>query len=188
MDVLDKIVNLILQDPFLTATEIAHRLGYAEEKTVYYWVEKARYPGLVAFKRAVLNGQYRSRSGAHEASVRYGRIPIIDGFGADGVPLLTDQFYRGGAPDDTVRYAWHYPGSHSWIIIPGDWLLLASLDQCPCPGRGWCVAMDHTKIPVIRILVAAGGDDSHLLVPENYQTDPFSIPLYLVRHIFRSLD
>lgn len=186
MDVLDKIVNLILQDPFLTATEIARRLGYAEEKTVYYWIDKAHYSGLVAFKRAVLSGQFRSTA-ANERSPGYGFIPIIQGFSPDGSALLTDQRYRGMAPIGSVHYAWQYDGPNDWIIMRGDWLLLSHLDHEPC--KGWCVAFDTQGNPVIRVALESGPSGScRLVVPQTYTTDASAIPRYLIRHLFRSLE
>ena len=188
MDVLDKMVSLILQDPFLTATEIARRLGYAEEKTVYYWVDKAHYPGLVAFKRAVLSGQYRSSS-AQESPARYGLIPIIRGFSTEGVPIVTGQHYRGVAPDGDVQYAWRFEGQTDWVILPGDWLLLASLDHTRTNLRGWCVAFNSKGDPVIRMLIATDGEDHpRLIIPQAYRPDPSSVPRFMIRHLFRNLD
>lgn len=45
---------LVREDPAITVAEIARRLGYSEEKSVYYWLEKARIKGIREFKRMVL--------------------------------------------------------------------------------------------------------------------------------------
>jgi hypothetical protein len=189
MDVLDKIAGLILQDPFLTATEMAHRLGYAEEKTIYYWMDKAHYPGLVAFKRAVLSGQYHRRTtAAHEEVSRYGFIPIIRGFSRDGAAVLSGQHYRGLALTGDIRYAWQYDGFENWIVMHGDWLLLSFFESPTSSGNGWCVAFDADGAPSIRVF-HSGPDQNQprLLVPRTFETDQAGIPRYHIRHLFRNL-
>lgn len=54
MNVLERMAALIREDPAITVAEIARRLGYSEEKSVYYWLEKARVKGIREFKRMVL--------------------------------------------------------------------------------------------------------------------------------------
>lgn len=190
MDVLDKIVNLILQDPFLTAAEIARRLGYAEEKTIYYWIEKAHYPGLVAFKRAVLAGQYRpSSASARENAPHYGTIPIISGFSREGTALVTNSRYRASVPSSDVRFAWQYQGPNDWIVMAGDWLLLSLVELTHAPLKAWCLAFDKEGSPVVRVLLpSASGEPPRLVVPQSYETDATSVPRYLIRHLFRTLE
>ena len=54
MSVIDQIAKLIEADPNVTARQIAKALGYAEEKSVYYWLSKAGYNGIKDFKKALL--------------------------------------------------------------------------------------------------------------------------------------
>ncbi|HHY37802.1 MAG TPA: S24 family peptidase [Clostridia bacterium] len=54
MNVLERMAALVREDPAITVAEIARRLGYSEEKSVYYWLEKARIKGIREFKRMVL--------------------------------------------------------------------------------------------------------------------------------------
>ena len=54
MSVIDEIVSLLARNPNITAKEIAQALGYAEEKSIYYWLRKAGYGGLRQFRAAVL--------------------------------------------------------------------------------------------------------------------------------------
>ncbi len=193
MDVLDKIVSLVLQDPFLTATEIAHRLGYAEEKSVYYWIDKAHYSGLVAFKRAVLNGQFRVPTRANERSALYGTVPIVEGFTREGSPIVTKRQFPGIVRRD-VQYAWQYPQQNDTMILFGDWLLLATLDPVRfrdvalSSTTGWCIAFDHNGTPLIRVLLAeTTGEFRRLLVPQMYVPDTESVPRYAIRHLVRNL-
>ncbi len=55
MSVIDQMSRLILADPNVTARQIAKTLGYAEEKSVYYWLSKSGYKGMRDFKKAVLS-------------------------------------------------------------------------------------------------------------------------------------
>lgn len=60
MNPIDKLIELVKHDPAITVAELAACLGYSEEKSVYYWLEKAGYSGIREFKRDVL-GKERSR-------------------------------------------------------------------------------------------------------------------------------
>jgi hypothetical protein len=55
--------RLILADPNVTARQIAKTLGYAEEKSVYYWLSKSGYKGMRDFKKAVLSRSIHRSSG-----------------------------------------------------------------------------------------------------------------------------
>jgi hypothetical protein len=131
MDVLDKIGYVILQDPLVTASDIAKTLGYAEEKTVYYWLAKAEYHGLLDFKRAVVSGEYVVPSAvAQEAQARYNRIPIVDGFEPDGSANLTSETLSGSLTANvTGKFAWRYHGPEQGPVQSGDLLLLAKLEE-----------------------------------------------------------
>ncbi len=54
MSIIDDMAHIVMQNPNATAKEIASELGYAEEKSVYYWLAKAGFRGLREFRRAVL--------------------------------------------------------------------------------------------------------------------------------------
>lgn len=47
---------LIRQNPGITVREIASELQFADSKSVYYWLEKANFTGIRAFKQQVLAG------------------------------------------------------------------------------------------------------------------------------------
>ncbi|MGI6663711.1 MAG: hypothetical protein ACOX4B_09770 [Bacillota bacterium] len=54
MSIIDDMVHIVMRNPNATAKDIAAELGYAEEKSVYYWLGKAGFRGLKDFKLAVL--------------------------------------------------------------------------------------------------------------------------------------
>jgi hypothetical protein len=181
MRVIDQIANLILEDPYITASGIAKKLGYAEEKTVYYWINKHHYHGLVAFKRAVLSGQFRPASRAvRESPSRYGRIPIVDRFSPQGQPIYSGETVSLTVPKET-QFVWRYPGPALLHIIPQD--LLAFVPFQP-PLRNPWVAGLHNHQMVLRLMVARSPD---LLAvhAESFRPDPDFQPLYQIISLIR---
>lgn len=55
--VLERIIDLIRARPTITVKELANELGFAEERSVYYWLRKAGHRGLKTLKRDVLWSQ-----------------------------------------------------------------------------------------------------------------------------------
>lgn len=90
MSVIDEMSRLILADPNVTAKEIARHLGYAEEKSVYYWLQKSGFTGMRDFKKNVLT-RVVSRP-----SIRPEPALARDAAGAD-ISLFTDQDQNTGA-------------------------------------------------------------------------------------------
>jgi transposase-like protein len=128
MDVVDKIADLILQDPSISVRELARRLGYAEEKTVYYWLSKQGYRGIRPFKRAVLTGQYRASGRARETSSRLGRLPIADRLSSSGDPLFTGASLPVTLDRGRGLYVFHYSGPAVHGLLPGDYIVVGPLD------------------------------------------------------------
>lgn len=58
MSILDDMAKLVLRNPNVTAKELAKSLGYAEQKSVYYWLEKGGYKGIKDFREDVLRGGF----------------------------------------------------------------------------------------------------------------------------------
>ncbi|MCL6451841.1 MAG: S24 family peptidase [Acetobacteraceae bacterium] len=94
MDILEKMARMIRDNPSITVRELATRLGYSEGKSVYYWLEKARFYGLKDFKRAVLTGQFRAAQ-PQEAEPSLPEAFLL--FPATEVPLVV-QFDSAGNP------------------------------------------------------------------------------------------
>lgn len=84
MSVIDEIARYILADPNVTARTIAARLGYAEEKSVYYWLQKAGFKGMKDFKASVLR---RTLPGA---APRKPDTPLARDAGDSGLTLFSD--------------------------------------------------------------------------------------------------
>lgn len=181
MRVIDRIANLILEDPLITADRIAHQLGYAEEKTVYYWLHKSHFGGLNAFKKAVLHGQFLPQdSAAEESPGLYGRLPVTDQWTVDGKPIFQGDTLAvpSGAPAELI---WRYSGPSLPTILPQDLLVLIPLD--PNVKSPWVAA--HTADGVVlRMAVVHSG---HLITinPLTLERDNKCRPLYQILQLIR---
>ncbi|PSR20711.1 MAG: hypothetical protein C7B45_13815 [Sulfobacillus acidophilus] len=181
MRVIDRIANLILEDPLITANRLAHRLGYAEEKTVYYWLHKANFSGLTAFKKAVLHGQFLPQGTmAEEPGSLYGRLPITDEWTLDGQPIFRGDTFAvsGGSPAELI---WRYSGPALPTILPQDLLVLARID--PNATSPWVVARTKTGVEVrMAITHSANFIAIH---PITLQRDNQCRPLYQILQLIR---
>lgn len=181
MRVIDQIANLILEDPLITASRIARKLGYAEEKTVYYWLHKSHFGGLNAFKKAVLHGQFLSQnSAAEEAPGLYGRLPVTEQWTADGNPVFQGDTMAipSGAPAELI---WRYSGPPVMAILPHDLLVLTSID--PNLRSPWIVVRTTTGVE-LRMALLHG---SHLIPihPLTLERDNKCHPLYQILQLIR---
>ncbi len=184
MRVIDKIAQLILQDPYITAKNIARKLGYAEEKTVYYWIDKSHFKGLTAFKRAVINKQFQPGTPfkVRESRVRYGRVPVISGTTAEGHPISTGDTMP--APSGSkAHWVWAYPGPALPGFLVGDWIWLAPFDARH--GRAWALAIDGDHHLVLRA-VFYDSDIVRPVDPASYVVDRASRLLFSVTELTRS--
>lgn len=58
LSIVDDMAKLVLKNPNITARELADALGYAEQKSIYYWLDKAGYKGMKDFREEVLRGAF----------------------------------------------------------------------------------------------------------------------------------
>lgn len=153
MDVVDKIADLILLDPSISVRELAKRLGYAEEKTIYYWIAKRGYRGIRAFKRAVLTGHFRGRMVAREAQARPGRLPVAERLGVHGEPVLTGETIPITLDRGRGTYVLHYAGPNEANILAGDYLVIGPVDL---ERADWVLTLAEGRPKVRRVLRAGG--------------------------------
>lgn len=181
MQILDQIAQLILDDPYITAERIARKLGYAQEKTIYYWIDKGRFKGLTSFKRAVLGGQYHIKSEVKEEKAPYGGTPIARSFSPDGVPIFdsNDNVLSVALP----AFAWVYTGPKMVDIHPHDALILAPMVE---HHYHWAVVWSEHGRPELRIHIK--DDNRSLFVhPVQLIIDFNSKPLYSVIQLIRKM-
>lgn len=181
MRVIDRIANLILEDPLITANRLAQKLGYAEEKTIYYWLHKAHYKGLTAFKKAVLHGQFLPQaSDLGESPGLYGRLPVTEGWTDDGQPIFLGESLPvpQGAPAELI---WRYSGPPVQFILPGDLLVLAHVE--PSSPNPWAVARTDQGV-VLRVAIHLGPHKVYLH-PWSLERDRSCHPLYQILQLIR---
>lgn len=182
MRVIDKIAQLILEDPYITAKNIARKLGYAEEKTVYYWIDKEHYKGLTAFKRAVLQGQHQAFTvKATEPPARYGKLPVVHEFSPDGRPILSGETLAVPSAGK-VQWVWRYPGPPLPTFLPGDLLLLRPFS--PDLHLPWGVGRADTGQMEIRALTYPDGQ-AVALYPLSLAVDRTILIRYAITQLIR---
>lgn len=185
MEILNKMGYLILDDPFITAGDLAKKLGYAEEKTVYYWLSKENYPGLQAFKRAVIAGRYLLPAAkARESQTHYGRIPIVQGFASDGSVVLTSESLSDSLVANALgKFAWRYQGPDQGPVKHGDLLFLAKLERKDMAK--WVIAgSPRTPIVLLKIKI---GTEAVFVHPETHEPAKVPTELYRIVQILRTL-
>ncbi len=185
MEVLNRMAYLILEDPFITAAELSQKLGYSEEKTIYYWLSKAHYQGLQAFKRAVVGGRFRLPAhAARENHSHYGRLPLVGGFSQDGKPIVTKETLSGSLAANVLgRLAWRYHGPVQGPVQSGDLLLLSPL-QDNDPAK-W-ILVGSPKLPTVLLRVASGSDICYIH-PDTYESVNVESEKYRIVQILRNL-
>ncbi|MHB1610191.1 MAG: hypothetical protein ACYCT0_00710 [Sulfobacillus sp.] len=185
MRVLNQMAQFILEDPYITAKQLAKKLGYAEEKTVYYWVDKASFRGLQSFKRAVLGGQFRVHGHvAKETRGRYGRVPVIAGFRPGGEPILFGETVTA-AESPSAQWAWRYLGPPVGPFLTKDTLLISpwTVEK----STGWCLAQASTGDPSMAVRMVCQVDTVNcLLEPVSLAMDTASQPRYTIHQLIRT--
>ena len=182
MTVTDQIADLILQDPSISVREIARRLGYAEEKTIYYWILKRGFHGIRAFKRAVLTGQYRGYAVAREAVLRPGRLPVADRLSKSGEPLLTGETLAVTLDRGRGLFVWRYGGPTVANIQAGDLLVVGPVDL----GTGeWLLVAGADGQPALRAVVRGPDGANWILDGERHELDRGSSPIGTILQLAR---
>ncbi len=183
MDVADKIADVILSDPSVSVREIAQRLGYAEEKTIYYWMNKRGFHGIRPFKRAVLTGQYRAVSRAREAVGRPGRLPVADRLTKAGEPVYTGETLPITLDRGRGLFVWRYQGPPTLGILPGDYLVIGPVNL---EAAAMVLAIGPEQGPAIRHVLHTDGGPL-LVEPLRALLDPTARAIGTVLQVMRLL-
>lgn len=157
MDVLERMSEIVRQNPAITVRELAARLGYAEQKSVYYWLHKNRFRGFKEFKRSVLTGVYPERIRRapmravrmREQRTHYGEdfLPLAKGLSADGEPVWggVSPLPRLTASAQAFALKWE-SGEYYPIFWPGDQL---AVDPAASPEPGDLVLAISDELPAL---------------------------------------
>ncbi len=121
MSIVDDIARLVLKNPNISAREIAQVLGYAEQKSVYYWLRKAGFKGMRDFRQEVLSRNFFVDTGTVDA------------------PVARDQDSTESLPSKLGQYLAEH-------LDPGSLLVLLSRDSGHIASSG-DVAVADPKAP-----------------------------------------
>ncbi|HHX29166.1 MAG: hypothetical protein ACOX5Q_02570 [Bacillota bacterium] len=128
MSIIDDMVHIVMQNPNATAKDIAAELGYAEEKSVYYWLAKAGFRGLKDFRLAVL--RRTSPQPAPETTGTY-----VKDSGESSFPLYSEGNARE-LPTGLWEYIRKQAGPHSYGVV------LTKSEFPPLVSRGDVLVVD----------------------------------------------
>ncbi len=135
---LEQIAEVIRQDPSATAKDIARKLGYSEEKSIYYWLEKGQFKGLRDFRQAVLTGRFPAREyivGKGKQAAREGEpgytlqdVPMVTSFSTGGKPVVSGETVSAhfSAPREAFGFLLGAP-EYAPVLFSGDVLLIDPL-------------------------------------------------------------
>ncbi|MGE5484674.1 MAG: hypothetical protein ACM3X4_06630 [Ignavibacteriales bacterium] len=141
---LERIAEVIRQDPSATAKDIAKKLGYSEEKSIYYWLEKGQFKGLRDFRQAVLTGRFPTRQYIVDHSGQSARegeggytlhnVPVVASFSPAGAPVYTGGTVSNLVPTSQGTYGFLLGApDYSPVLCKGD-ILLVDPAARPSPG------------------------------------------------------
>ena len=121
-----KMARLIRQRPSISARDVAKSLGYAEPKSVYYWLGKIGF-SFRTFKEAVLSGVWPGSDGGMAEPLRSydSAVPVAEAFNPDGTPVRGDGTPPFTWPGALFAYLWRREG-YLPHICPGDWVVVAN--------------------------------------------------------------
>lgn len=127
---LERMADAVKDNPEVTVAELRQILGFAQERSVYYWLAKTPYKGIKEFRRAVLTGKYNPGypyPGEHISKTAEGMprsIPLATGFSegfvvieGEKVPIFCE--YSGHAFAYRLKGQEYYP-----VFVAGDLLII----------------------------------------------------------------
>ncbi|MCL4352607.1 MAG: hypothetical protein M1318_08185, partial [Firmicutes bacterium] len=117
-------------------------------------------------------------------AAHYGRLPVVDGFGQDGKPIVTKETLSGSLAANVLgRMAWRYHGPEQGPVQSGDLLLLSPL-QDNDPAK-W-VLVGSNKLPTVLLRIASGSNICYIH-PDTYEPASADSEKYRIVQILRNL-
>lgn len=130
--VLERIAEIILNEPSATVGDIARYLGYSEQKSVYYWLDKAGYKSIRSFRDAVLTGRFPRRRprlpeviGETRPGHDLGSLPVVSLAPGRVEPTgrSLGQAWHPGL--SAAAFAYRMPGQvYAPLLLAGDYLIV----------------------------------------------------------------
>ena len=194
MSSLDKMARLILDNPSITVQELARALGYAEEKSIYYWLQKAGFKGIKDFRDLVLRGDYQpawveypppgslpaeqlkertTLTAARSPSVKL--VPLIDGINRSGEPVLAKEgvliFWPGVHARDALAFRCPTTTYEPWFWA-GDLLIVSP--SAPASSGCFVLTGSRQKAGLARLILKEHTGET---LPETQELSPADVIL-----------
>lgn len=166
-DVLSQMVQLIRDRPSIGAEALARAMGYAQSKTVLYWMRKAGFRGIRSFRDAVLRGDFPSPAPIAEATVQESEpsawpeagVRACERLGPAGMPVFDPRPFVPRLPLALLQrgfaFRWAQPGCEP-VVLPGD-VLLVDPGARPADGDLCLVAVAGQAAALRRIYGSLAG-------------------------------
>ncbi len=142
-----RMAQIIRQDPSITVEQLARHMGFAEQKSVYYWLNKEGFRGIRDFRKAVLTGHYPPRHVAAEEAQPYlpeQRYRLAVGFDEAGRP----RFLPGSQPLPVAAppaFLFRQPDSTYAPLVRENDLLVVDPDRSPADGS-WVMVVQQGRV------------------------------------------
>ncbi len=112
VDHMRKMTSIVRRDPSITVKDLTREMGFAEQKSVYYWLDKHGFRGLREFKRAVLSQRSsfeldkpkQSEQARETSTLRPGHrvisVPVATAVSTDGTPVWSQYAFHMEFPEE----------------------------------------------------------------------------------------
>ncbi len=170
-DVLSQMVQLVRDHPSIGAEAMARALGYAQSKTVLYWMRKAGFRGIRSFRDAVLRGDFPPPGIQAALRVEEGEpapwpargVPASERLGPSGMPVFESSPYVPRLPPALAErgfaFRWRL-GGYEPLVVPGDVLVV---DPGVRPHEGdLCLVAVPGQGPALRRIYGSLADGATL--------------------------
>ncbi|HOB21221.1 MAG: hypothetical protein GX766_09360 [Firmicutes bacterium] len=150
---LERMARAIRRNPEITVQELKDLLGYAQEKSIYYWLQKHSFKGIKHFRRAVLTGAYppgyplpadhpsRSAEGLAKS------VPLATGFTPQGEVNTSEHRVPVLLNCSESAFAYHIDtNEYLPTIAAGDFLIVEPEQQ---PQQGSLVLVLDREKPLL---------------------------------------
>lgn len=166
MHTLEKMAEIVRNDPSVTVRDIAKRMNFLEQRSVYYWLSKGGFKGLRHFKRAVLSHRQtvpvtveqvmEASLPAHEiassgGSRRLVSIPVAMSVSSDGVPRWTQDSICMELPSTVSSSVFALKVNEGNTDSLDAWLVLDPKDDPQDGSYVLAIAKDNRRL-VVRVI------------------------------------
>lgn len=166
---LERIAQAIRLNPEITVQELKKQLGYAQEKSIYYWLQKSPYKGIKKFRQAVLTGQYHpgypltSEPFGHFAEAPGRNVPLAVSFTSEGKAETVGQMIPALLNYSNSAFAFRVETNEYFPTLSAGDLLIVDPEERPKQGT-LVLALLKTQPQVFRFYP---GQPSLLIHPAN---------------------